>query len=670
MKPGASVAVVVAARAVVAALAAFAPLVASCGGSGSAGVVTSPTVSAPRPPAPAPVRCPSALDVRDLLARHARAFGSPEAVAAALPIVLTGTVSLEGKTGTIEDVLTKDAYRSQALVAGVYGGNGVDARGPWVLDGGSGVLERLRPDEAIDPRLEEWTLRRSYVTAFDPSRDTARCVDAGGGGAGGARVDVTFARPELGSPTLALDLESASLLSVAHAQSDGKPFLLTIEAWGEPDRGVRWPRRLTDHPVAGSSPVSELTTIAHELACVRFDATGVAIPQAGEACASPPPDRLTLTWPEQGVVRVPMTFHGGELFVRARIGGVGGREVWALLDSGASITTLDATSPAGAAFQPALAMSGAGATQKVRFGVGELPSIEIGGLRAEHVPTASVPIPALDSFGDRRPELILGYSFFVAGAVRVDYTQGLVAFARTSDGLFRKGVEARAVPLRALKSKLVAEGSVDGAAASFEVDTGNAGGLDLYKKWATAHGLPGARPSVAMKGRFGVGADETTSIFFRVAKASLGPIRFDDRVAHVSDPPDPGFVAGLAGNEVLARCDAIVIDHAKRTLFLEGPCERPAPERRVGWRLEKRPDPAHEGRPWVVGAIFPGSAAERAGARTGDRLIEIAGKPATGAIEAIWAVETQPEGTKVPVTLARRGGEKVRIVIELRGLLR
>lgn len=610
-------------------------------------------------------KCPTPLDAKDLLARHARAYGTPDAVAATLPIVLSGTVSIEGKTGKVEAVLTKDHYRTQAYVAGMFGASGVDATGPWNMDGGSGVVERLTPSEGLDPIFDAWVLRRAYVPAFDPSRDAARCMDEGNG----ARVDVTFKRPELGDPTLTFDLETGALVAVTHRQSDGKPLLTTIEAWGDPDKGVRWPKKQTDHPIAGSISASDLSTSTHDLACARIDLTGVAIPEKGNACIAPPANRFTLTWPGEGimgVVRVPMTYHGSEVFVRAK---VGGREVWALLDSGASITALDATMPIATSFTPAVEMIGSGATQKVRFGVGELATIEVGNLKASHVPAASVPIPALDSFGEKRPELILGYSFFASAAILVDYAHGLVAFNRGSDGLFAKNVDSRAMSLRLLKSKMVADGEVDGALAPFEIDTGNAGGLDLFKKWASAHDMPGTRTSLAMKGRFGVGAGETTSVFFRYAKGSLGPIRFDDRVAHISDPPDPGDIAGLAGNDVLSRCDAIIFDLEKRKLFLEGSCDRKTPERKMGWRFEKRPDPSQPDRPWVVGSMWPGSPADRAGIKPGDRLLEVGGKPATNAIEAVWVAETLPDGTKVPIVVLRNG-KKERFVAELRSLLK
>lgn len=642
---------------------------AACGGEGRA-----PDA---RPKAPAPfsrspgARCPVAIDATvagELLARHSRGYGSPEQVSAALPISLAGTATIEGRAGKLETAITADAHRSQLFVAGILAASGVDAKGAWTLDAGSGVVEHLAPAEGVDALLDAWLLRHAYVAPPLAAESKVRCEDLP---TGGARVDVTFTRPELGTPTLAFDLETAALLSIVHEQADGKAITTTFEAWSDPDHGVRWPRKSTERPAVGNATATEVTSVLHGLSCSRIDPSGVALPEQGAACTAPPPDRFVLQWPApdalgRTLVRLPFTYLGSELLVRAKLGG---REITAFLDSGAGVTAVDATTPAGLNFKPSIEISGAGSTQKARFGFGELPTVDLGELRALHVPAVSVPIPALDAFGDKRPELILGYSFFASAVIRVDYKRLEVVIARSADGLFAKASEPRALPLRLLRGKIIVDGSVEGIVAPFEVDTGNGGGLDLYKKWASARGLPGARPVATMTGRFGVGTAETSSSFFRIAKASLGPIMFDDRVTHLADPPGTGVVAGLAGNEVLARCDAVLFDVRQRKLWLEGACDRAVPERRVGWRFEKKVDAAFPDRPWVVSALWPEGPAERAGVRLGDRVLEIGGKPATADVAVLWALEQQPAGTKLPVLLSRAGAKtKERVVVELRSL--
>jgi S1-C subfamily serine protease len=100
-------------------------------------------------------------------------------------------------------------------------------------------------------------------------------------------------------------------------------------------------------------------------------------------------------------------------------------------------------------------------------------------------------------------------------------------------------------------------------------------------------------------------------------------------------------------------------------MWLEGTCDRPVPERRAGWRFDKKPDATLADRPWVIGAIWPGGAAERAGLMVGDRVLEVGGKPATNDVAPLWALELQPVGTKVPVVVAREGAPKRRVSVTM-----
>ena len=116
----------------------------------------------------APTRCADGGDLRELLVRHARRYGTEEQVRAALPLSMSGTISLEGRSGRVETVLAPLASRVLVSVAGILAASGVDANGAWTLDGGSGVVERQSGAEAVSSMFDDWLLRRSYVTAFTP----------------------------------------------------------------------------------------------------------------------------------------------------------------------------------------------------------------------------------------------------------------------------------------------------------------------------------------------------------------------------------------------------------------------------------------------------------------------------------------------------------------------
>ena len=71
---------------------------------------------------------------------------------------------------------------------------------------------------------------------------------------------------------------------------------------------------------------------------------------------------------------------------------------------------------------------------------------------------------------------------------------------------------------------------------------------------------------------------------------------------------------------------------------------------------------------WEVDLVIPGSAIDQAGIKEGDIVHEVGGKPVGDDPAALEPLETQAEGTKVPVVF-ERAGMKRRVVVELRRLV-
>jgi hypothetical protein len=594
--------------------------------------------------------CPPIVDVADLLRRHARAFGDPAGVAADLPLTITGQLAQGAAKGAYEAFADDHRFASAAELGPLHVAEGTEGDGTWETDG-LGSLVHHPAGESNDLAFETWLFRRAYVAA--PKVEASCEGDAARGGA--PVVHARLAAPALGDPELTFDLGTAALLSASYAQVDGSRSTRTFESWAPPDaRGVRWPAAFTDRGEVGEAV---RFTLAAATAGVRCRAG------EGDACFAPRAAGMVVGWPASGRVRVPMDFALGELALRARIGD---RDVWALLDSGAGITTLEAGSAAAVGFVSSLEDEGMGATQKVKLGLGELPAVAVGELTLAHVPVASVPIPALKDFGDASPSVILGWPLFEQMAVRIDYVRGELTFARDAGGLAAAG--STAVPFRSLGGKPIADAQVDGDTAPFELDTGNSGAFDVDKWWADAHRLPGTRPAIQVRGRFGAGEGETESTFVRVGEARLGAIVSKAPLVQIVDPGEHSIVAGLVGERAFARCAAVVFDFAKRTLWLEPPCDRPPLEDRGGWRLSRRESPDAADTPWVVGAVTPGGAAAAAGVQEGDRLVEVAGKRATSDVRRIVVACRQPAGSRVPVTVMR-DGKVLHLVLVLADLL-
>jgi hypothetical protein len=510
---------------------------------------------------------------------------------------------------------------------------------------------RLEKDEATDERFADWFTRRRYLSDRDPHDEASCAADATG-----ARVTLRVSRPGIGSPELLFDLETGTLLAATNVTATGTRSGTFFGAWSPADaNGVRWPAEWSERPEVGSLTRSRVTANEAGLQCAPRAPGWPTAP----SCTSPFSPRFTLNFPpEGGAVRLPLAYYLGELALKIK---VGGRDVWALLDSGAELTAIDATTPTGAAFVPALTAEGAAATQKVRMGLGEVESIGIGKLTAAHSTVVSVPIPALDSYGDKRPDVILGYPLFLAAAIRIDYAKNELTIAKT--GALLHTARAQALPVTLLGGIVAAKATIEGKDALLQLDTGNGGPLSLNRAWTDANGIPGARPTKQLRGLFGAGEEATTLSLVRLANAQLGPIAWDGRVASYGEAPASGFIAGLVGNRVFSRCAAMVWDLPARTVWFEPPCDRPSPDQLAGWRLDRKEDPKHEGRPWVVSALVDGAAASNAGVAVGDRILEVDGNPATRDRRFESATE-RPAGTKVPVSLLHEGVTK-RVVLDL-----
>jgi hypothetical protein len=593
-------------------------------------------------PAPAPARvttapdaCPASLDLAELLERHALEYGTEAAVRQALPRRERGQIELGGAKSTFTCVTTPAGYRLSTTLAGLAVGAGIDAQGPWTL-GPDGVVHRLLDNEAGVVRFDYWLATRRYLSAIDAGRDQARCTMQDGK----AQAIVSVQLPELGNPELVFDLATAQLLAAGHSKVDGERTSTVFAGFTARTAGVRWPTGSSEH--SDNAARFSLTDAETGVSC---DAT----------CLAAPPDTLTLAWPRSERFEVPMRFYQGELSLRTK---VAGKDTWAILDSGASLSALDATRGLAAAFKPAMELVGSAATQQIKVGLGQISDVRVGSMALASLPVVHVPIPALDNFGDRRPDLILGYSLFAAAAVRVDYEKSKIVFAKSADGLHTP--EAVALPIQYWEGKPMVEFEIDGQRGLVELDTGNAGSLTLFKRWASAHGLPRANEKTQeMRYLSGAGTEETSTLWFRPAKVQMGPIVLERPLADVADPPSAPNLAGILGNEAFARCSALVFDMRQRTLWLEPPCDRPVAEDHSGWQLKHEPDAAYPDRPWLVQKLVPEGTAARAGILPGDRVLSVNGKAARLDRESFEKQFEQAPGTVVKVEVARAGKKEL-----------
>jgi hypothetical protein len=536
--------------------------------------------------------------------------------------------------------------------AGIVAAEGVDDEGPWSL--AADVFVRARPEEMNGHGTFTWILRRGYVDALRRGAMKTTCTTTDGRTALVATLD----RPDLGNPVLTFDARTAALTSLESLDESGRRSRVTFVRWGDAIAG--WDARAPRLPLAfiERSPLGEETR-------VEIVADGTDRPcahRADRGCVAVPSSGLAFDWATTEV-HVPARFASDEILLRVAMDTSGAHTTWTLLDSGAGLSTLDTTTARGASFRPRGSVRGAAVAQTIEAGLGTLDAVHLGGLTAKSLPVAAVPIPALASFGELRPDLILGFSFFVGADVRIDRARGEVVFARP--GTAPHAADALGVPFAIKDGRFVATVDVDGTPAHLLLDTGSSGSITVDARWAEAHGLL-ARPTTSLIASVGAGTGDSKRTLVRVRRAGLGALAIEAPLVDAITMPEPGDVVGLIGNEVFAMCAATVFDAKARTLWLEPPCRARAAESRAHWRLSPRTDAA--GTHWVVEKLVPGGSAERAGIRAGDEIVKVGDVLLGSDPSALDTFFRGPPGTSAPV-IVRRAGETRTVPITLVDLL-
>ena len=520
-------------------------------------------------------------------------------MAAGLPRTTRSELGTTRTPGTEEVVLEARGSRTWGSDAGLQSAHGIDENGPWSMVAAIGVPVRLRPDEAVEVAFDDWFARRGYVDSWDPKSDTAACKLEGGS----PRVMLGYAsKPLLGAPQIELDLETAAVLGYDVGTASGLRKQALFYEWSAADaRGVRWPTVSKHADALGNRTIRQVRQVESG-SCHGYDPSAPATRQ----CLSLPVPRTTFEWPEAGIVHLPMRHYLGEISLQVSLHG---KTRWALLDSGAGMTVLDIDTPSGNGFSPSANVRLSGAAPSLKAGIGELAELGLASLVLRQLPALAMPLPVLDGFGNRRPELLVGTTLFVAAAVRLDYAAGELTLARTVADL--PGPGAIGIPLRFLDGKLVADVALEGTIVPIQIDTGNAGGLSLDPRWSNAHGIPGARKTFSFHARMGAETAATDHGVARLEAVHFGPIAHDHRLAALDESAPSGTLSGTLGNDVLSHCARVTFDLEHRTLWLDPPCTREVPESLAGWRLGKHVQAGHESRPWAVDNVFAGGTAEK-----------------------------------------------------------
>jgi len=534
-----------------------------------------PASAAPRP-----------LTLADVLARHRRASETPAARADKGAHEIVYDVSAGGLSGTMT-AYEAPPHRSRSEVAlgplAITTGN--DGRVTWEQDG-TGNVRILGGEELSEQKADTGFSLESY----DPFK-------GGRHGKGGASAVSLRPKRDKATGDYVLDVQPRGGTDQT-VYLDPRTFLVrkyverkggiaaTITILGYQTKfGAQIPSRLLME-YAGVPLVMEVT-LKQATRLANAPASLFAPPKPPRDWAFLTPTQAPATAHE---VSIPFTTEDDEITLATT---VNGHPLRLLLDSGAggSFVTGQAAQAAGLTTAGSLPSLGYGGTSLT--GLAAEATVEIGGaVRLSHETLHVIRDPNVAKLLSDRAQVdgALGYEVFSRFTVRIDYARRLVTLSDPEMTPPRAAPGSVSLPLKLEARVPTVQASVDGRApARFLVDTGDAGGLNLYAQYARSGGLlprPGD-PRARTRAGIGVGGvlTETITPGHTLALGTAGRGKTTLRDVSLATSTGPGISrlsarAGGIGNLVLGRF-VTTFDYARSRLTLS-PASASGPMKSVG----------------------------------------------------------------------------------------
>ena len=344
---------------------------------------------------------------------------------------------------------------------------------------------------------------------------------------------------------------------------------------------------------------------------------------------------------------IPFEFFGGtRIFIPAR---VNGRDVVVLLDSGAQSSVIDKGVAQSIGLKPKGEANLQGAGGDETAGIIDGVTVEVGALKLSNLTVASIDLQShAGGLGHSLP-FVLGDELFRELAVDIDFANRRIAFSDPARIARPKG--AVEVPLAAALGLRSIPVSVDGVApVQFEFDLGSGSPLMVFPSYGKAHGLlDGRRTSQKFSGGAGGMHPETIATLGKVELAGVAftnvPTLFPPETISAVNSD---LISGNAGIPILSRFH-LVIDYSHDRVWMtpEPHANAPFAKDRMGLFMLPK-DGAFE-----VGFASPGSPADKAGLKAGDRIRLINHKPPSAwPHDVLTKLSSEAEGTRVELTMA------------------
>lgn len=353
-----------------------------------------------------------------------------------------------------------------------------------------------------------------------------------------------------------------------------------------------------------------------------------------------------------GEATIPFKLINNHLYIQVT---VNGHPLQFMLDSGgANILTPEAAKSAGVESKGALEGGGVG-KKSVSTGFGKVKNLTLDGKATlDNQIFGVLPLPGFGEVEGVRFDGLVGYEVFKRFVVRIDYAARTLTFMLPKN--FKPADAGTAVPFVFLGRIPGVKGSIDGLGGEFEIDTGSRAALSLWAPFVKAHDLDSryATTPATVVG-WGVGGSASGRVT-RGGTLMIGSVPVHDPVVELSTAKQGAgadkYVAGNIGGEILKHF-TVTFDYANQTMYLK-PNEyyaAPMTYDRSGMWINGGASG------FAVKSVMTGGPAEQAGLETGDVIIAVNGKPASGiALYDMRAMlRDEAPGTKVRLTVSRDG---------------
>jgi len=357
-------------------------------------------------------------------------------------------------------------------------------------------------------------------------------------------LDVTADDGE--TETLYLDVRSGLPVRLAYDDDDGRTTI-DLSDW----------RAVGGHRFPFKSVVSDGDHAFDTVQTTTSISLAAAIPPAVFAPLVSRP--IAMSAPDT----IELELHEGHLYAPVSIGG---KHYTFLLDSGAQDILIDKHVVADLGLAPMGSLEASGATRTGGLQLVTLDQIDIGSGRLTNITAATIDLGA-STAGAFRIDGILGYPFFAAATVRIDYGAKTMTFGVPGTvALVGEKITVQ-VDRSFPETTLRLDAQTD---APFIIDTGNAGEVLLYKPFLEKHA--GLVPfSSTSRHSYGIGGS-TTSYRTSLDSIALGSVPMYHVETDVMEATSGAFADRFdAGNVGLGLLKNFVItfDVANAAMYLQ-----------------------------------------------------------------------------------------------------